>query len=147
VAPNITCVLLRLRLRLRLLPVQAWDNFKQEWMQLRRSFRYNEYRKISALNPPKGPIGTVCPDCTLHQAFYSTKLSTVPSFLMYCTVLYCTVLYCSAGAAFCTVLVLQYSSIAVLYGTAVSFLLTQSLLCVHKIDKLWATCRLCHVTQ
>jgi hypothetical protein len=43
------------------LPVcaQAWDNFKQEWMQLRRSFRFNEYGKISAVNPPQGPIGKV----------------------------------------------------------------------------------------
>lgn len=37
----------------------AWDNFKQEWMQLRRSFRFNEYGKISAVNPPQGPIGKV----------------------------------------------------------------------------------------
>ena len=41
------------------LHLQAWDIFKQEWMQLRRSFRFNEYRKISALNPPKGPVGKV----------------------------------------------------------------------------------------
>jgi hypothetical protein len=40
-------------------PLQAWDNFKQEWMQLRRSFRFNEYRKISTLNPPQGPVGKV----------------------------------------------------------------------------------------
>lgn len=38
---------------------QAWDNFKQEWMQLRRSFRFNEYGKISAVNPAQGPIGKV----------------------------------------------------------------------------------------
>lgn len=28
-------------------------------MQLRRSFRFNEYGKISKLNPPQGPIGKV----------------------------------------------------------------------------------------
>lgn len=38
---------------------QAANNFKQEWMQLRRSFRFNEYGKISKLNPPQGPIGKV----------------------------------------------------------------------------------------
>jgi hypothetical protein len=35
------------------------NNFKLEWMQLRRSFRYNEYHRIADLNPPTGPIGKV----------------------------------------------------------------------------------------
>jgi hypothetical protein len=35
----------------------AWANFAQEWRALRRSFRYNEYRKIAVRNPPKGPVG------------------------------------------------------------------------------------------
>eukprot|EP00775_Hariotina_reticulata_P006705 gene6705-6926_t len=37
----------------------AWGNFAQEWMQLRRSFRYDEYHKIAEANPPQGPIGKV----------------------------------------------------------------------------------------
>ena len=36
---------------------QAWANFNQEWMQLRRSFRYDDYKKIATLNPPRGPLG------------------------------------------------------------------------------------------
>uniref|UniRef100_A0A383VUK8 Ubiquinol oxidase n=1 Tax=Tetradesmus obliquus TaxID=3088 RepID=A0A383VUK8_TETOB len=35
----------------------AWANFAQEWTQLRRSFRYDEYGKIAAVNPPQGPLG------------------------------------------------------------------------------------------
>jgi hypothetical protein len=31
----------------------------QEWTQLRRSFRYDEYNKIAAANPPQGPLGKV----------------------------------------------------------------------------------------
>lgn len=37
--------------------MQAWNNFGQEWKQLRRSFRYDEYKKIAEANPPQGPIG------------------------------------------------------------------------------------------
>jgi hypothetical protein len=37
--------------------LQAWGNFAQEWLQLRRSFRYDEYHKIAEANPPQGPIG------------------------------------------------------------------------------------------
>jgi hypothetical protein len=39
--------------------LQGWDNFRQEWKQLRRSFRYDEYKRISALNPPQTPLGQV----------------------------------------------------------------------------------------
>ncbi|KAF6253734.1 alternative oxidase-domain-containing protein [Scenedesmus sp. NREL 46B-D3] len=38
---------------------QAWSNFAQEWTQLRRSFRYDEYSKIAEANPPQGPLGKV----------------------------------------------------------------------------------------
>jgi hypothetical protein len=31
----------------------------QEWTQLRRSFRYDEYSKIAEANPPQGPWGKV----------------------------------------------------------------------------------------
>jgi hypothetical protein len=31
----------------------------QEWTQLRRSFRYDEYNKIAQVNPPQGPLGKV----------------------------------------------------------------------------------------
>jgi len=30
----------------------AWDNFKKEFQQIRRSFRFNEYAEISRANPP-----------------------------------------------------------------------------------------------
>jgi ubiquinol oxidase len=35
----------------------AIDNFQYEYAALRRSFRENEYGKIAAQNPPKGPLG------------------------------------------------------------------------------------------
>lgn len=33
--------------------VQGWDNFRKEAKQLRRSFRFNEYKEIRAQNPPR----------------------------------------------------------------------------------------------
>ena len=33
--------------------LQGWDNFRKEAKQLRRSFRFNEYKDISAQNPPR----------------------------------------------------------------------------------------------
>lgn len=33
------------------------ENFQNEYSALRRSFRENEYGRIAALNPPKGPVG------------------------------------------------------------------------------------------
>jgi hypothetical protein len=46
-------------LPVRVVHTQAWNNFKQEWLQLRRSFRYDEFSRISSLNPPQGPFGKV----------------------------------------------------------------------------------------
>ena len=39
--------------------VQGWDNFKKEFQQLRRSFRYNEYAEISKANPPSNALEKV----------------------------------------------------------------------------------------
>lgn len=43
------------------IPLPTWRlalaNFAQEWTAVRRSFRYNDYDKISAQNPAQGPIG------------------------------------------------------------------------------------------
>ena len=33
--------------------MQGWDNFRKEAKQLRRSFRFNEYKEIRAQNPPR----------------------------------------------------------------------------------------------
>lgn len=35
------------------------NNLAQEWRALRRSFRYNDYGKISAKNPAQGPVSKV----------------------------------------------------------------------------------------
>eukprot|EP00879_Flechtneria_rotunda_P018613 GHRR01019531.1.p1 GENE.GHRR01019531.1~~GHRR01019531.1.p1 ORF type:complete len:370 (+),score=88.15 GHRR01019531.1:229-1338(+) len=37
----------------------AWRNFGQEWLQLRRSFRYDEYNAVARANPPKSLLGKV----------------------------------------------------------------------------------------
>ena len=39
--------------------VQAWDNFKKEFQQIRRSFRFNEYAEISRANPPSNALERV----------------------------------------------------------------------------------------
>lgn len=42
--------------------LQGWDNFKKEFQQLRRSFRFNDYAKIAEASPPKGPAAKVIPN-------------------------------------------------------------------------------------
>ncbi len=37
----------------------AWQNFNSEWAQVRRSFRYNEYRDYAEQNPASGWLGKV----------------------------------------------------------------------------------------
>ena len=39
--------------------VQGAENFAREFKQLRRSFRFNEYKSISEVNPPNNPIEKV----------------------------------------------------------------------------------------
>ena len=41
--------------------LQGWDNFRKEAKQLRRSFRFNEYKDIRAQNPPRNFFTKVCP--------------------------------------------------------------------------------------
>ncbi|KIZ07729.1 Alternative oxidase 4 [Monoraphidium neglectum] len=45
------------------IPAPTWrlalNNLAQEWRALRRSFRYNDYGKISAKNPAQGPVSKV----------------------------------------------------------------------------------------
>lgn len=38
---------------------QGADNFRKEFKQLRRSFRFNEYKEIRAQNPPTNPVSRV----------------------------------------------------------------------------------------
>ena len=45
--------------------VQGGDNFAREFKQLRRSFRFNEYQSISAVNPPRNFIERVSEDLAL----------------------------------------------------------------------------------
>ena len=40
--------------------MQGWDNFRKEAKQLRRSFRFNEYKEIRAQNPPRNFFTRVC---------------------------------------------------------------------------------------
>ena len=55
--------------------LQGWDNFRKEAKQLRRSFRFNEYKDIRAQNPPRNFFTKVfllqscraCPCVTLPQ--------------------------------------------------------------------------------
>ena len=46
--PNITIIV-----------VQGAENFAREFKQLRRSFRFNEYKSISEVNPPNNPLEKV----------------------------------------------------------------------------------------
>ena len=39
--------------------VQGGDNFAREFKQLRRSFRFNEYKSISDVNPPRNFVERV----------------------------------------------------------------------------------------
>lgn len=45
------------------IPLPMWrlaaQNFAQEWVALRRSFRQDEYARIARRNPPQGPVGRV----------------------------------------------------------------------------------------
>ena len=41
------------------LHAQGWENYTKEFKQLRRSFRYNEYKDIRKLNPPTTFVGRV----------------------------------------------------------------------------------------
>ena len=41
--------------------LQGWDNFRKEAKQLRRSFRFNEYKDIRAQNPPRNFFTKVWP--------------------------------------------------------------------------------------
>ena len=41
--------------------LQGWDNFRKEAKQLRRSFRFNEYKDIRAQNPPRNFFTKVLP--------------------------------------------------------------------------------------
>lgn len=53
---------------------QGWANFKKEFQQLRRSFRFNEYQQITAANPPKNPVtkvavvGRFCERVGMHES-------------------------------------------------------------------------------
>ena len=38
---------------------QGWENFRKEFKQLRRSFRYNEYQEIREASPPTGFVSQV----------------------------------------------------------------------------------------
>ncbi len=39
--------------------MQGADNFKKEFKQLRRSFRFNDYKEIREQNPPTNPFARV----------------------------------------------------------------------------------------
>ncbi len=39
--------------------MQGADNFQKEFKQLRRSFRFNEYKEIREQNPPTNPFARV----------------------------------------------------------------------------------------
>lgn len=41
------------------LSIQGADNFRKEFKQLRRSFRFNEYKEIREQNPPTNPVARV----------------------------------------------------------------------------------------
>ena len=43
----------------RLACAQGWENFRKEFKQLRRSFRYNEYQEIREASPPTGFVSRV----------------------------------------------------------------------------------------
>ena len=62
------------------IPLPMWKlavtNFAQEWISLRRSFRYNEYSRIARRNPPQGPFGTVRSRQGLVVAVASQLLSS-----------------------------------------------------------------------
>ncbi len=45
--------------------VQGGDNFAREFKQLRRSFRFNEYKSISDVNPPRNFVERV--SLSLHR--------------------------------------------------------------------------------
>ena len=48
---------------------QGWDNFRKEFKQLRRSFRFNEYGEIRSAAPPKTFVARVrrpSPSCFMH---------------------------------------------------------------------------------
>ena len=52
--------------------LQGGDNFAREFKQLRRSFRFNEYKSISDVNPPRNFVERVSLNlalfaCTVHS--------------------------------------------------------------------------------
>jgi hypothetical protein len=51
---------------------QGWDNFRKEFKQLRRSFRFNEYAEIRSASPPKDFFSRV------HIIFCPCPLSVIP---------------------------------------------------------------------
>ena len=61
--------------------LQGGDNFAREFKQLRRSFRFNEYKSISDVNPPRNFLERVS-----------------DTALLCCAVLCCAVLCCAAPA-------------------------------------------------
>ena len=53
--------------------VQGAENFAREFKQLRRSFRFNEYRSISEVNPPNNPIEKVTHVYTVGDCQHRTE--------------------------------------------------------------------------
>lgn len=60
--------------------LQGGDNFAREFKQLRRSFRFNEYKSISDVNPPRNFVERV--SAVLRYA------------VACCALLWCAVLFC-----------------------------------------------------
>lgn len=51
--------------------MQGLQNFAKEYAQLRRSFRFNEYKEISTANPPKDPLSKVVITAAFHSIIKS----------------------------------------------------------------------------
>ena len=68
--------------------LQGGDNFAREFKQLRRSFRFNEYKSISDVNPPRNFLERVSLAltlfaCTVHRWSAVNLCMYIISILLY----------------------------------------------------------------
>lgn len=76
--------------------LQGADNFAREFKQLRRSFRFNEYKSISDVNPPRNFLERVSPGLVqaVHlchsTAYHHNRVYRKKAQLRVCGVLHCT---------------------------------------------------------
>ena len=83
----------------RIFTAQGADNFRKEFKQLRRSFRFNEYKEIREQNPPTNPISRVSTSSTCHTISLVFPGSSLTSSHGKCT--FCLALdvqqFCAGG--------------------------------------------------